>query len=61
LPRFVCFLRAINVGGHTVTMADLRALFESQFSNVVFERALKTKATWRSLNTVVRLSAKYPG
>jgi uncharacterized protein (DUF1697 family) len=34
---------------------------ESGFSNVVFERALKTKATWRGLNTVVKLAAKYPG
>ena len=29
MPRFVAFLRAINVGGHTVTMAKLRVLFES--------------------------------
>lgn len=28
MPRFVAFLRAINVGGHTVTMERLRALFE---------------------------------
>ena len=27
MSRFVCFLRAINVGGHTVTMADLRGHF----------------------------------
>lgn len=118
MTRFVSFLRAINVGGHTVSMVELRALFESlglqqveaatavnvgfvagplragarsalldlksdiddfhvhgrevywfckkrqsesRFSNVVFERALKTKATWRGLNTVVKLAAKYPG
>ncbi len=29
MPRFVAFLRAINVGGHTVKMEDLRALFEA--------------------------------
>ncbi|HLE57521.1 MAG TPA: DUF1697 domain-containing protein, partial [Rhodothermia bacterium] len=29
MPRFIAFLRAINVGGHTVTMADLRTHFES--------------------------------
>ncbi len=29
MPRYVAFLRAINVGGHTVTMDDLRGLFES--------------------------------
>ena len=27
-PRLFAFLRAINVGGHTVTMDTLRALFE---------------------------------
>ncbi len=35
MPRFVAFLRAINVGGHTVKMGDLRALFEAlDFSRV---------------------------
>ena len=29
MQKVVAFLRAINVGGHTVKMADLRALFES--------------------------------
>lgn len=29
MPRFIAFLRAINVGGHNVTMAELRGLFES--------------------------------
>jgi uncharacterized protein (DUF1697 family) len=34
-PRLIAFLRAINVGGHTIKMADLRELFESLgFSNV---------------------------
>jgi uncharacterized protein (DUF1697 family) len=28
MPRYVAFLRAINVGGHTVKMDRLRALFE---------------------------------
>ncbi len=28
MPRLFAFLRAINVGGHTVTMARLRELFE---------------------------------
>jgi len=35
MARYLAFLRAINVGGHTVKMDDLRALFElSGFSNV---------------------------
>jgi uncharacterized protein (DUF1697 family) len=29
MPKLFAFLRAINVGGHTVTMAKLRELFES--------------------------------
>jgi uncharacterized protein (DUF1697 family) len=35
MPRFVAFLRAINVGGHTVRMEQLRRLFEDlRFSHV---------------------------
>ena len=35
MPRFIAFLRAINVGGHTVRMEQLRHLFGAlHFSNV---------------------------
>jgi len=35
MPKYVAFLRAINVGGHTVKMDHLRGLFEAMgFSNV---------------------------
>ncbi|MEO7911191.1 MAG: DUF1697 domain-containing protein [Roseiflexaceae bacterium] len=35
MPRYIAFLRAINVGGHNVKMAQLRSLFaELEFSNV---------------------------
>lgn len=35
MPRYIAFLRAINVGGHTVKMERLRALFtELGFANV---------------------------
>ena len=35
MPKYVAFLRAINVGGHTVKMDQLRSLFEAlSFSNV---------------------------
>jgi uncharacterized protein (DUF1697 family) len=35
MPKYVAFLRAINVGGHTVKMDHLRSLFEGLgFSNV---------------------------
>ena len=29
MPRLIAFLRAINVGGHNVTMEDLRGLFDA--------------------------------
>jgi len=35
MPKYVAFLRAINVGGHTVKMDHLRSLFEAMgFSNI---------------------------
>ncbi len=35
MPKYIAFLRAINVGGHTVKMAYLRTLFEDLgFANV---------------------------
>jgi len=35
MPHYIAFLRAINVGGHNVKMAQLRTLFEQLgFSNV---------------------------
>jgi uncharacterized protein (DUF1697 family) len=35
MPKYVAFLRAINVGGHIVKMSELRAQFEALgFSNV---------------------------
>lgn len=35
MPRFIALLRAINVGGHTVKMDDLRSIFHSMgFTNV---------------------------
>jgi uncharacterized protein (DUF1697 family) len=35
MPKYVAFLRAINVGGHTVKMDHLRSLFETMgFANV---------------------------
>ncbi|MCB8983480.1 MAG: DUF1697 domain-containing protein [Ardenticatenaceae bacterium] len=33
---------------------------DSKFSNAVFERALKIQSTFRNINTVRRLAAKYP-
>ena len=33
---------------------------DSKFSNAVFERVLKLRATFRNVNTVVKLAARYP-
>jgi len=55
MSKYIAFLRAINVGGHTVKMDHLRTLFEElEFSrvetfiasgNVIFESAAKNRAT----------------
>jgi uncharacterized protein (DUF1697 family) len=52
MPRHIAFLRAINVGGHTVKMDRLRALFDElglrnvetviASGNVLFDSAAKT-------------------
>ena len=52
MSRYIAFLRAINVGGHTVKMEDLRRLFEGlgltrvetfiASGNVVFETASRS-------------------
>src|SRR5438093_11101582 len=55
MVRFIAFLRAINVGGHTVKMDDLRRLFESlgcsnpetfiASGNVIFESPVEDVRT----------------
>jgi uncharacterized protein (DUF1697 family) len=52
MPRFIALLRAINVGGHTVTMERLRRLFEElgftavetfiASGNVIFESGVRS-------------------
>ncbi len=52
MPKYVGFLRAINVGGHTVKMDDLRRLFEAMgfthvetfiaSGNVIFDSTSKS-------------------
>jgi uncharacterized protein (DUF1697 family) len=54
MPRYIAFLRAINVGGHTVTMEALRSHFSAMgfkavetfiaSGNVIFETASKDLA-----------------
>ena len=58
MPRYVAFLRAINVGGHTVKMARLKELFEElrlgnvetfiASGNVLFDTASKDIAALES-------------
>jgi len=55
MPRYAAFLRAINVGGHVVTMSELRRSFESlgllgvesfiASGNVIFTSTTKRAAT----------------
>jgi uncharacterized protein (DUF1697 family) len=70
MPRFIAFLRAINVGGHTVKMEHLRRLFaELGFSsvetfiasgNVVFETTSKNvKALERKIEALLREALGY--
>jgi len=70
MPRFIAFLRAINVGGHVVKMDHLRGLFESLgFSsvetfiasgNVVFEtRSQNAQALERKIEQRLREALGY--
>jgi len=70
MPRYVAFLRAINVGGHIVKMDQLRRLFESMgfisvetfisSGNVVFEsRSKNTKVHERKIENKLRESLGY--
>lgn len=71
MPRFIAFLRAINVGGHVVKMDDLRRQFETLgFSNVetfiasgnvVFETKSKNaKAIEKKIENQLRQTLGYP-
>jgi uncharacterized protein (DUF1697 family) len=70
MSRYIAFLRAINVGGHTVKMDELRALFESLgFSkvetfiasgNVIFEtKSGKAQALQTRIEKLLRQSLGY--
>lgn len=48
-----------HVHGREVYWLCLKKQSESKFSNASFERALKVRVTFRSVNTVARLAAKY--
>ena len=70
MPEYIAFLRAINVGGHTVKMDHLRQLFESlKFSkvetfiasgNVLFQAPSKnTSALSRKLESRLQAALGY--
>ena len=70
MPRFIALLRAINVGGHTVTMDRLRRLFEElgftavetfiASGNVIFESARRNgQALKRKIAQHLEKSLRY--
>jgi uncharacterized protein (DUF1697 family) len=70
MPRLIAFLRAINVGGHTVTMAQLRKEFEAlgltdvetfiASGNVIFTpRLADVPALEKQIETRLRASLGY--
>jgi uncharacterized protein (DUF1697 family) len=70
MPKYVAFLRAINVGGHTVKMDHLRRLFEAlgftnvetfiASGNVIFDSTSKsTKALEKKIEDHLRKKLGY--
>jgi uncharacterized protein (DUF1697 family) len=70
MPKYVAFLRAINVGGHTVKMDQLRGLFEAlgfgnvetfiASGNVIFDSQSKnTKAVEQKVGKHLQTSLGY--
>ncbi len=71
MPRYVAFLRAINVGGHTVRMDALRRLFETwgaisvetfiASGNVVFDSSRRSaEIAERSIEDHLQNALGYP-
>jgi uncharacterized protein (DUF1697 family) len=48
-----------HVNGREVYWLSTKKQSESTFSNAVLEKVLKTRATFRGMNTVVKLAAKH--
>lgn len=70
MPRYVAFLRAINVGGRTVSMAELRALFQAlgfakvetfiASGNVIFEaKSTDTQSLERKIEKHLHILLSY--
>ncbi len=68
MPKYIAFLRAINVGGHTVKMERLKKLFETlgftnvetfiASGNVIFDSSSKNTKTLKTLSAVEGLEKK---
>ena len=67
--RYVCFLRAINVGGHNVTMAELKKVFEKMglenvetfiaSGNVIFDSKKKPEQLEKLISSKLREALGY--
>ncbi|MCW5880069.1 MAG: DUF1697 domain-containing protein [Anaerolineae bacterium] len=57
---FATDIDVFHVHQREIYWACRRRQSESTFSNAVLERALRRRATWRGINTLQRLAAKYP-
>ena len=60
LVRMKTAIDDFHVHGREVYWLCLNKQSESTFSNAKFERMLKVRATFRGVNTVAKLAAKYP-
>jgi len=59
LARFQTDMDGFHAHGREVYWKRLQRQTDSKFSNAMFERTLRISATWRNVNTVQRLAAKY--
>lgn len=57
---FTTDIDAFHIHGREIYWICRTKQSESTFSNAILERALRRPATWRNLNTLQRLAAKYP-
>ncbi|MEW6050839.1 MAG: DUF1697 domain-containing protein [Candidatus Zixiibacteriota bacterium] len=60
LMTFKTAIDDFHVNGREVYWLCKKKQSESTFSNVAFERVLKTRCTFHGLSTVQKLAAKYP-
>jgi uncharacterized protein (DUF1697 family) len=60
LQRMKTEVDDFHVNGREVYWLCATKQSESTFSNAAFERALKARTTFRNLNTIQRLTTKYP-